>query len=133
MNNNTNPSTPKRYKLLKDTPSVNAGVVIKWNEQMGLYMPEQKQQIDSKTGGLFYLAFPKELVEMSYDWFQEIKEEERPNLSEMCEYYADEAYNLGVDNCVIVVDRYLSVMMYECSSTAKNELIQKLNNLKKKP
>ena len=64
----SNTQQPKRYRLLKDLPNINAGAEFNWNER--------KRRYDSLD--VEYQYFTALIIENNKQWFEEIVEQSKP-------------------------------------------------------
>lgn len=70
----------KKYRLLKDLPGKPAGILLSYSATLKMYQYEGYPSVDMGDGYFVYGELPA-LVENNPDWFQEVVEPERVNIS----------------------------------------------------
>lgn len=73
-------STNKRYRLLKDLPVTESGTIFIYREDISYYVIQDFGTPVTETGHSYTPGYPKQVVENSKSWFEEILPEPEPIL-----------------------------------------------------
>ncbi len=72
----------KKYRLLKDLPGKPAGILLSYSATLKMYQYEGYPSVDMGDGYFVYGELPA-LVENNPDWFQEVVEPERVDVTKI--------------------------------------------------
>ena len=80
---------PKRYRLIKETPSQKVGLVFSWDEDLQAYSANNLHRVGQKTA---ISVYTKEEVENNPEWFQPVGGQWKPARDEQY-YYLNPAFS----------------------------------------